>query len=103
MSQETILDIMSKVFKIEKKGFVGRASSMEIEEWDSMRHFQLILAIEEKFGIEFTPEQVRNAVSLDRILEILGNTQSGKDLLYNVVLERVRISASESLLYRRLK
>ena len=75
MSQEKLLEIMSAVFDIEQRDLVGRASSMEIKEWDSLRHFQLILAIEKEYDIEFTPDQVRKAVNLDGILEILGNIE----------------------------
>jgi acyl carrier protein len=76
MNREKILEIMSIIFEMEKNDLVGKVSSIEIKEWDSMRHFQLILAIEKEYNIEFTPDQVRKAVNLTSILNILGNTDT---------------------------
>jgi acyl carrier protein len=38
-------------------------------EWDSLRHLQLVLALETEFDISFEPEDIVSMNSLDRIEE----------------------------------
>ncbi|MGH6987276.1 MAG: acyl carrier protein [Caulobacteraceae bacterium] len=40
-------------------------------EWDSASHMVLVLAIEEKFGVEFDPDEVVSMTSIRKIREIL--------------------------------
>ena len=40
-------------------GYVTPASSPDtIETWDSLRHLNLVLALEESFGVQFSPEEI---------------------------------------------
>ena len=40
-------------------GKITVASSPEtIESWDSMQHLNLVLAIEERFGVQLSPEEI---------------------------------------------
>lgn len=44
------------------------------EQWDSLMHLQLILALEDEFQVRFSAEQAINIHSLDDIVTILGGT-----------------------------
>ena len=49
---------MALLFGIEE-GEISDESSMDnIEKWDSLRHIQLIIALEQEFGISFPDEEV---------------------------------------------
>jgi len=42
---------------------VDDASSDNIENWDSLRHLNLILALEEEFGVSIPDDEVGNLVN----------------------------------------
>jgi acyl carrier protein len=52
---------------------INAASSPEnIEAWDSVQHLNLVLALEEKFGLQLSPEemeQIRNVGDAARLVE----------------------------------
>lgn len=41
------------------------------ENWDSLRHLNLMLELEEEFNIEFEPEEIAEMKSFDKINEII--------------------------------
>ena len=49
---------MASVFGIEEVAINDDASMDNIEEWDSLRHVILIIALEQEFGISFPDEEV---------------------------------------------
>ena len=42
-----------------------------VKNWDSLKHMNLILAIEEEFAIAFSDEEIVDMLSIRRIVEIL--------------------------------
>ncbi len=62
---------MSNVFGI-SEGAIDDTSSMDsIENWDSLRHMNLVLALEERFQITFTPEQTVEILNYALIKTVL--------------------------------
>ena len=53
-----IKEIMSSVFNIDINTINDGSSPETIETWDSMQHMNLIVALEEEFGITFTDDQI---------------------------------------------
>lgn len=43
----------------------------ESDQWDSIGHMSLISALEDEFGIEFEPDEIRNIHSFDEGLAML--------------------------------
>ncbi len=43
----------------------------DIEEWDSLMHIQLVLALEGTFGIKFTTTEIVDMDSVGKIIEIV--------------------------------
>ena len=55
--------VLANVFG-EKSENISEGSSMDtIENWDSLRHLNLILALEEEFEVSFDEEETINIVS----------------------------------------
>lgn len=48
----------------------------DIDEWDSIGNFNLILAIEQKYGIQFNMEDLDNLKSVKEIKRLLDNDVS---------------------------
>lgn len=49
---------MSAVFGLDPSAIEQDASSATIAEWDSVRHLQLMLALEEEFDIQFDTDEL---------------------------------------------
>ena len=43
----------------------------DFESWDSLRHMNIILAVEEKFNFEFTEEQIDKLVNVRSFIEFI--------------------------------
>jgi acyl carrier protein len=75
--QPKIYQLMSNVFEIPVEEISEDSSLDSIESWDSLRHLNLILAIEEEFGITIPDEEVGNLVNY-KLIELIINEQLGK-------------------------
>lgn len=49
------------------------SSPDNVESWDSLKHLNLILAIEQDFGITLSDEEIIEMMNVQLILEILKN------------------------------
>ena len=45
----------------------------DIEEWDSMGNFNLILAVEQQYGVRFNIDDMEKVKSVREIIKALGN------------------------------
>jgi len=66
-----IITVFSEVFGVAPEGVGDDAGPTTIEGWNSVRHVELVVALEERFGCMFDPEEVPELTSLQRIEEIL--------------------------------
>jgi len=69
--EEKIKQTMAAVFSIDVSEISDNASPEIIENWDSLRHMNLLVALEEEFKIEFTDNEivaVINFLSLKTII-----------------------------------
>lgn len=51
-------EIFLDVFDLDELELTVETSANDIEEWDSLSHIQLIVAIEKAFGIKFTSLEI---------------------------------------------
>lgn len=72
MENMIIKQIMSAVFEIPVESITNDASIDDIDNWDSLRHLNLILALEEEFGVSIPDEEVGNLVNY-KLIEITIN------------------------------
>lgn len=72
MENTKIKQVMSAVFEIPAESITDYASSDNIENWDSLRHLNLILALEEEFGVSIPDEEVGNLVNY-KLIEVVIN------------------------------
>ena len=49
-------NVMSAVFAVSRNQINNESSPDTIEEWDSLKHMNLIIALEEEFKIQFTDD-----------------------------------------------
>ena len=64
---------MANVFGISSDTITGDTSPLDIEQWDSLRHMNLILALEDECGVEFPEASLGDLTSLNKICAALSN------------------------------
>jgi len=68
--EKRIRNVFTRVFK--KKSDSGNIKAKEAEEWNSLTHIELIIALEEEFEIEIDPDSILKLFSdLDTIVHFL--------------------------------
>jgi acyl carrier protein len=62
---ERVVRIAADVFGVSADA-IGPASSPDtIEAWDSLHHLNLVLALEQEFAVQFTPEEIEQMLSIE--------------------------------------
>lgn len=79
MNMETTLkEVMATVLGIPADS-IGEDTSMDtVESWDSIKHMNLVLAIEEELGITIPDEDAANITSYPLIRLVLNEQLKGK-------------------------
>jgi acyl carrier protein len=71
-----IKNIMASVFEVSVDDINDESSPDTIENWDSLRHMNLITVLEEEFDIRFNDEQITEMMNFNLIIytvnEVLG-------------------------------
>ncbi len=76
--KEKILAVMAAVFEIEVIHIPDKAAPGLIDEWDSLKHMSLIVALEEEFSIRFTDKEMTYLLNLELILHIISSKVGGR-------------------------
>ena len=69
---EQVQGMASDLFGVPGDQITRESSTESIEAWDSTQHLNFVLALEEKFNIQFSPEemdQMRNIGSTVKLVE----------------------------------
>lgn len=66
-----IVEVLSGVFARPVDQFGEDTGPSVVPGWDSARHVELVVALEDRFGCMFEPDEVAELTSLRRIEEIL--------------------------------
>lgn len=69
MLAERIRKVMGNVFGIDPATIGDEAAPGSIGQWDSLRHMNLVLALEDEFGIRFPDDQMEQLISY-RLIEL---------------------------------
>jgi acyl carrier protein len=74
---EALREIMAQVFQIDADTITADTSPETVERWDSLKHMQLIMALEDEFGVEFPDDAIPEMLSFGLINSKLAELQSG--------------------------
>jgi acyl carrier protein len=69
--KDRVLRIVSEVMNVPMEGLGDDTSPDTVENWDSLKHMNLILALEEEFQLTFTDEEIVQMLSVEIIIETL--------------------------------
>ena len=73
MVEDRIKNVMSAVFDIPVDQIKDNSSADTIESWDSLKHMNLAVALEEEFEIELTDDEIIEMMNYLLIIEVLKN------------------------------
>ena len=68
---ERIKKVMSAVFEIPVEQVEDDSSPDTIDSWDSLKHMNMVVALEEEFEIEFTEDEILEMMNYALITFIL--------------------------------
>jgi acyl carrier protein len=69
--REEVIELMASVFSVGKAEIDGGVVFGKYPKWDSLKHMNLIVALEQEFNVTFDDEEVTDMLSLDLIIEII--------------------------------
>jgi acyl carrier protein len=63
-----VVRAVSQIMGVAEQQVTDTSSADSLDTWDSLRHMNLMLALEEEFGIKFSDEQIMTMSSVGRIV-----------------------------------
>jgi acyl carrier protein len=73
---DTVKQIMAQVLQVDIASIDISTSTDSVESWDSLKHMQLILALEDEFGIQFPDELIPDLLDYTSIKDAVGTLKS---------------------------
>ena len=70
---ERIQEIMADTFDLDDLAISRETTAEDVEEWDSLSHIRLIVAIEREFKIKFTNAEIE---SLENVGELVDTVEA---------------------------
>ena len=71
LDQDKLKEVVATVLNVDISRINANANSDTIESWDSLRHMNLVLAIEDEFGVSLPDEEAANATSYPLLVLVL--------------------------------
>jgi acyl carrier protein len=69
--EEKLKKVFSEVFDIAVSEINDESSPDNIEEWDSLNHSNLIMALEQEFNVSFTPDEMIELLNFELVKIVL--------------------------------
>jgi acyl carrier protein len=69
--RQQIVAIVSRVFGLPVERVAAGVGPEDVDTWDSARHVELVLSLEEHFDCMFSPEEVPELTSIEQMQDIL--------------------------------
>ena len=73
MNKEEILKIVNEIFVdvLDNPNVVIdlNTTANDVEDWDSLNHIQLVVAIEKRFNVRFRSNEIRNWENVNEMIE----------------------------------
>ena len=77
MNEQVLSRVLEIATDVLQAGVTPESSPETIESWDSVHHLNLVLALEEEYGFEFSPEEMDQAKTV-RSLALLVSAKRGE-------------------------
>jgi acyl carrier protein len=71
--QDRVIKVISDVMNVPVSKLDENSSPMSVDKWESMKHINLVLALEEEFNIQFDDEQISGLQDVKSIVSVIEN------------------------------
>lgn len=71
---DIVCEVAAQVFGLPDGGITEDSSPDTVGEWDSTRQLFLVLALEERFGVQLAPEEIEKLTNIGEIANALERT-----------------------------
>ena len=75
------MNIFSDVFQVPREQVKADSSPDTIANWDSLQHLNLVLALEQEFNVQFTPEEIEQLLSVELVAALLEEKRAACEVL----------------------
>jgi len=66
-----VRQIAADVFDVPLDAVTSQSSPETIENWDSLQHVTLVVALEQVFAVQFLPEEISEMLTIERIASLV--------------------------------
>lgn len=75
--EQKIKQLMADLFRMKPEEIVDDLTMKNTDVWDSLKHMELVLAIEQEFGIELTFDEIVAMQNVQDIKRVLNDRVEG--------------------------
>jgi acyl carrier protein len=69
--RQQVLNIAADVLSTPASSLTESSSSKTVESWDSIRHLNLVLALEDRFALQFAPEEMERMETIGQMASLV--------------------------------
>lgn len=75
---ERVRRIAADVLELSPEKITESSTSENTETWDSVHHLNLVLALEQEFGLQLEPEEIDEMTSMQNVVAVLDRKLQAK-------------------------
>ena len=68
---DELFDLVAEALNVDRESVTAETGPLTESQWDSFRHVHLVMAVEEKYGIEMNPQEIVGLLSVGDIASLL--------------------------------
>lgn len=68
---DRVLHMMADIFGVAADQMNPQSSPDNVETWDSIKHLELVMALEQEFGVQFSPEEIEQLLSVELVASLV--------------------------------
>ena len=74
-AMEDVARVVADVLGVDAAAIGPDSSPDTIPAWDSVQHLNLVIALEQEFGVRFSPEEIEDAVTVRAAFDLVRSKQ----------------------------
>ncbi|MCU1241126.1 MAG: hypothetical protein JWO71_1852 [Candidatus Acidoferrum typicum] len=75
-----VLGLAAEVFQVPESNLAAASSPDTIESWDSLHHLTFVVALEQEFNIQFSPEEIEQLLSIELAAALVDEKAKGREI-----------------------